>query len=124
MLGALAKFLTRRSKSLSNAMFHFFRPREIYHRAKSVDGTHVVHYINMSRKTQIALSIVIAAAMLWLAYASVRVVFAGQIISIQAENIERLKMTVNQQSPPVLKPNAPPKESVPLAGSILKSAYQ
>ncbi|MEZ5921129.1 MAG: M23 family metallopeptidase [Parvularculaceae bacterium] len=52
-----------------------FKERQIYHRS---DG--VVHFISMSTRTQIALAVVVGAALLWIAYASVNVVFKEQII--------------------------------------------
>lgn len=52
-----------------------FRERQIYHRSEGV-----VRFIKLSSKTQIAMAAVIGAALLWVAYASVNVVFKEQII--------------------------------------------
>ena len=65
----------RRSGKFRRIISRFFKERQIYHRS---DG--VVHFISMSTKTQIALATVIGAALLWVAYASVNVVFKEQII--------------------------------------------
>ena len=67
--------MSRRSGKLRRVLSRFFKERQIYHRS---DG--VVHFISMSSKTQIALSVVIGAALLWVAYSSVNVVFKEQII--------------------------------------------
>ncbi|MBT8471830.1 MAG: M23 family metallopeptidase [Marinicaulis sp.] len=68
-------------------MSRLFKERQIYHRS---DG--VVHFISMSSKTQIALAIVVGAALLWVAYASVNVVFKEQII-VAKENDFRIMET-------------------------------
>ncbi|MEM9169680.1 MAG: M23 family metallopeptidase [Pseudomonadota bacterium] len=64
-----------------------FKERQIYHRS---DG--VVHFISMSTKTQVAFASIAGAALLWIAYASVNVVFKEQIIvkkDRDARNMER-----------------------------------
>ena len=66
----------------------WFKERQIYHRS---DG--VVHFISMSTRTQIALASVIGAALLWVAYASVNVVFKEQII-VAKERDRRVIETV------------------------------
>lgn len=66
----------------------WFKERQIYHRS---DG--VVHFISMSTRTQIALATVIGAALLWVAYASVNVVFKEQII-VAKERDRRVIETV------------------------------
>lgn len=65
----------RRSGKTKRWVSRFFKERQIYHRS---DG--VVHFISMSTRTQVALAVVIGAALLWVAYASVNVVFKEQII--------------------------------------------
>lgn len=72
-----------RSKSGKTArvITRFFKERQIYHRS---DG--VVHFISMSTRTQILLAVVIAAALMWVAYASVNVVFKEQIIVAKDRN--------------------------------------
>ena len=67
--------MSRRSGKMRRVFGRLFKERQIYHRS---DG--VVHFISMSTKTQIALSVVIGAALLWVAYSSVNVVFKEQII--------------------------------------------
>ena len=67
--------MSRKSGRTSRFISRWFKERQIYHRS---DG--VVHFISMSTKTQIALAGVFAAAILWVAYASVNVVFKEQII--------------------------------------------
>ena len=67
--------MSRKSGRLRRVISRFFKERQIYHRS---DG--VVHFISMSTKTQIALATVAVSALLWVAYASVNVVFKEQII--------------------------------------------
>ena len=67
--------MSRRSGKFRRMMSRFFKERQIYHRS---DG--VVHFISMSTKTQIALAVVVGSALMWIAYASVNVVFKEQII--------------------------------------------
>lgn len=52
-----------------------FRERQIYHRSEGV-----VRFIKLSARTQMAMALVMGAALLWVAYASVNVVFKEQII--------------------------------------------
>lgn len=59
---------------------HLFRERQIYHRS---DG--VVHFIKLSSRTQIFFSSILFGALLWVAYASVNVVFKEQIIIAKDE---------------------------------------
>lgn len=65
----------KKSGQTKRILNRWFKERQIYHRS---DG--VVHFISMSARTQIALATVIGAAVLWVAYASVNVVFKEQII--------------------------------------------
>ena len=67
--------MSRRTSKFRRFLSRLFKERQIYHRS---DG--VVHFISMSSKTQVALAIVVGAALLWVAYASVNVVFKEQII--------------------------------------------
>ncbi|ADM08290.1 hypothetical protein PB2503_01047 [Parvularcula bermudensis HTCC2503] len=53
----------------------FFRERQIYHRSEGV-----VRFIKLSARTQIAMATILGTALLWVAYASVNVVFKEQII--------------------------------------------
>ena len=67
--------MSRRPGKFRRVMSRIFKERQIYHRS---DG--VVHFISMSAKTQIALAVLLGACLLWVAYASVNVVFKEQII--------------------------------------------
>ena len=80
--------MSRRTGKFRRAVSRFFKERQIYHRS---DG--VVHFISMSTQTQIAFAVVVLAALLWIAYASVNVVFKEQIIV--AKERERLVMQTN-----------------------------
>ncbi|WP_133162126.1 guanine nucleotide-binding protein subunit gamma [Hyphococcus luteus] len=63
-----------------------FPERQIYHKSDSV-----VHLINMSTKTQAALVVITASAVVWIAYASVNVVFNEQILLTQKKEIMQLR---------------------------------
>ncbi|MEZ5922665.1 MAG: M23 family metallopeptidase [Parvularculaceae bacterium] len=65
----------KKSGKTGRLISRLFKERQIYHRS---DG--VVHFISMSTRTQIALAVVVGSALLWIAYASVNVVFKEQII--------------------------------------------
>lgn len=65
----------REQGRLSRAAARMFRERQIYHRS---DG--VVKFVKLTSRTQTALAVVVGAALLWVAYASVNVVFKEQII--------------------------------------------
>jgi len=78
----------RKSGQAKRFISRWFKERQIYHRS---DG--VVHFISMSARTQIALATVIGAALLWVAYASVNVVFKEQII-VAKERDRRVVETV------------------------------
>ncbi|GJL95843.1 MAG: peptidase M23 [Hyphococcus sp.] len=81
--------MSRRSgNKMKRVLGRLFKERQIYHRS---DG--VVHFISMSAKTQVALAIVALAALLWVAYSSVNVVFKEQIIV--AKEQERLVLQTN-----------------------------
>jgi len=67
--------MSRKSGRVRRIISRLFKERQIYHRS---DG--VVHFISMSTKTQIALAAVVGSFLLWVAYASVNVVFKEQII--------------------------------------------
>lgn len=67
--------MSRKSGRVKRIISRLFKERQIYHRS---DG--VVHFISMSTKTQIALAAVIGSFLLWVAFASVNVVFKEQII--------------------------------------------
>ncbi|MDZ7627122.1 MAG: M23 family metallopeptidase [Parvularculaceae bacterium] len=74
------------------AISRWFKERQIYHRS---DG--VVHFISMSTRTQIALASVIGAALLWVAYASVNVVFKEQIIVAKERDRRVLETVFNKR---------------------------
>ncbi|MFN0023615.1 MAG: M23 family metallopeptidase [Parvularculaceae bacterium] len=78
----------KKSGQAKRAISRWFKERQIYHRS---DG--VVHFISMSTRTQIALASVIGSALLWVAYASVNVVFKEQII-VAKERDRRVIETV------------------------------
>lgn len=82
----------RRSGKLSRFISRFFKERQIYHRS---DG--VVHFISMSTKTQIALAVVVGAALLWVAYSSVNVVFKEQIIVAKERDSRIMETTYNKR---------------------------
>ena len=67
--------MSRKSGRVKRIVSRLFKERQIYHRS---DG--VVHFISMSTRTQIALAGVVGSFLLWVAYASVNVVFKEQII--------------------------------------------
>ncbi len=78
----------KKSGQTKRIISRWFKERQIYHRS---DG--VVHFISMSTRTQIALAAVIGAALLWVAYSSVNVVFKEQII-VAKERDRRVVETV------------------------------
>lgn len=80
--------MSRRSGRMKRVLSRLFKERQIYHRS---DG--VVHFISMSAKTQIVFAIVALAALSWVAYSSVNVVFKEQIIV--AKERERLVLQTN-----------------------------
>ena len=80
--------MSRRSGKMKRVFSRLFKERQIYHRS---DG--VVHFVSMSAQTQIAFAVVALGALLWVAYASVNVVFKEQIIV--AKERERLVMQTN-----------------------------
>ena len=80
--------MSRRTGKMKRVFSRLFKERQIYHRS---DG--VVHFISMSAQTQIAFAVVVLGALLWVAYASVNVVFKEQIIV--AKERERLVMQTN-----------------------------
>ncbi|NNU17157.1 peptidoglycan DD-metalloendopeptidase family protein [Parvularcula sp. ZS-1/3] len=66
--------------SVSGTLGHLFRERQIYHRS---DG--IVHFIKLSSRTQIVFASILLGALMWVAYASVNVVFKEQIIVAKDE---------------------------------------
>jgi murein DD-endopeptidase MepM/ murein hydrolase activator NlpD len=60
---------------LGRVFGHLFRERQIYHRSEGV-----VHFIKLSSRTQMIFASILFAALLWVAYSSVNVVFKEQII--------------------------------------------
>ena len=84
--------MSRKSGRVKRIISRFFKERQIYHRS---DG--VVHFISMSSKTQIALAAVAGAALLWVAYASVNVVFKEQIIVAKERDARIMESTYARQ---------------------------
>jgi len=82
--------MSRKSGQMKRLMSRLFKERQIYHRS---DG--VVHFISMSTKTQVALAIVAVGALMWVAYATVNVVFKEQII---VSNEQKYRLTVNNHT--------------------------
>lgn len=65
---------------MGRALGHMFRERQIYHRS---DG--VVHFIKLRSRTQVVFASILFGGLLWVAYASVNVVFKEQIIVAKDE---------------------------------------
>ncbi|MEL6363302.1 MAG: M23 family metallopeptidase [Pseudomonadota bacterium] len=82
--------MARKSANIRRVIGRLFRERQIYHRS---DG--VVHFISMSSRTQIALAAVLLAALSWVAYASVNVIFKEQIIVAKEQDYRVLQTTLN-----------------------------
>ncbi|MEO1706312.1 MAG: M23 family metallopeptidase [Pseudomonadota bacterium] len=87
--------MNRKSGQFKRSFGRFFKERQIYHRS---DG--VVHFISMSSKTQIALAMVATAALSWIAYATVNVVFKEQIIVAKEQEF---RLMANNHSRTMLK---------------------
>ncbi|WP_158548755.1 peptidoglycan DD-metalloendopeptidase family protein [Parvularcula marina] len=60
---------------MERAFGKLFRERQIYHRSEGI-----VRFVKLSARTQILMATVLGVALLWVAYASVNVVFKEQII--------------------------------------------
>lgn len=84
--------MSRRSGKFRRMLSRFFKERQIYHRS---DG--VVHFISMSTKTQVALAMVVGAALMWVAYASVNVVFKEQIIVAKERDFRVMETTLSKR---------------------------
>ncbi len=84
--------MSRKSGRIKRIFSRLFKERQIYHRS---DG--VVHFISMSTRTQIALAGVIGGFLLWVAYASVNVVFKEQIIVAKDRDTRILEATYSKQ---------------------------
>ncbi|MEE2692843.1 MAG: peptidoglycan DD-metalloendopeptidase family protein [Pseudomonadota bacterium] len=84
--------MSRKSGRIKRIIGRLFKERQIYHRS---DG--VVHFISMSTRTQIALAGVIGGFLLWVAYASVNVVFKEQIIVAKERDARILEATYSKQ---------------------------
>ncbi|WP_425407856.1 peptidoglycan DD-metalloendopeptidase family protein [Hyphococcus sp.] len=82
----------RRSGKFRRVLSRIFKERQIYHRS---DG--VVHFISMSSKTQIALAVIVGAALLWVAYSSVNVVFKEQIIVAKERDSRIMETTYSKR---------------------------
>ncbi len=78
--------MSRKTGRVKRILNRLFKERQIYHRS---DG--VVHFVSMSTRTQIMLASVIGAALLWVAYASVNVVFKEQIIVAKERDARELE---------------------------------
>jgi murein DD-endopeptidase MepM/ murein hydrolase activator NlpD len=84
--------MSRKNGRVKRIVGRLFKERQIYHRS---DG--VVHFISMSTKTQIALSAVVGSFLLWVAYASVNVVFKEQIIVAKERDARIMETTYTKQ---------------------------
>ncbi|WDI31999.1 peptidoglycan DD-metalloendopeptidase family protein [Hyphococcus flavus] len=84
--------MSRRSGKFRRVLSRLFKERQIYHRS---DG--VVHFISMSSKTQIALAVIVGGALLWVAYASVNVVFKEQIIVAKERDSRIMETTYSKR---------------------------
>jgi murein DD-endopeptidase MepM/ murein hydrolase activator NlpD len=84
--------MSRKSGRVKRIISRLFKERQIYHRS---DG--VVHFISMSTNTQIALAAVTGAFMLWVAYASVNVVFKEQIIVAKERDARIMETSYTKQ---------------------------
>lgn len=84
--------MSRKSGRVRRFLSRLFKERQIYHRS---DG--VVHFISMSSRTQIMLASVILAALLWVAYASVNVVFKETIIVAKDKDRRELETAYLRQ---------------------------
>ncbi len=84
--------MSRKSGRVKRFLTRLFKERQIYHRS---DG--VVHFISMSSKTQIALAAVIGSFLLWVAYASVNVVFKEQIIVAKERDSRMMETNFTKQ---------------------------
>ncbi|MFQ5562641.1 MAG: M23 family metallopeptidase [Parvularculaceae bacterium] len=84
--------MSRKSGRIRRFFSRLFKERQIYHRS---DG--VVHFISMSSKTQIALAAVALSTLLWVAYASVNVVFKEQIIVAKERDYRVMETTFSKR---------------------------
>ena len=84
--------MSRKSGRVKRIISRLFKERQIYHRS---DG--VVHFISMSTKTQIALAAVLGSFLLWVAYASVNVVFKEQIIVAKERDARVMETAYTKQ---------------------------
>lgn len=84
--------MSRKSGRVKRIISRLFKERQIYHRS---DG--VVHFISMSTNTQIALATVVGTFLLWVAYASVNVVFKEQIIVAKERDARVMETTYTKQ---------------------------
>ena len=84
--------MSRKSGQVKRVFSRIFKERQIYHRS---DG--VVHFISMSTKTQVALATVVGAALLWVAYSSVNVVFKEQIIVAKERDARVMELNYGRQ---------------------------
>lgn len=84
--------MSRKSGRVKRIISRLFKERQIYHRS---DG--VVHFIAMSTNTQIALATVVGTFLLWVAYASVNVVFKEQIIVAKERDARVMETTYTKQ---------------------------
>lgn len=84
--------MSRKSGRVKRILSRLFKERQIYHRS---DG--VVHFISMSTKTQIALAAVLGSFLLWVAYASVNVVFKEQIIVAKERDARVMETAYTRQ---------------------------
>jgi len=72
----------RKKRTLAAAVAGFFRTRQIYIRSRSD-----VHYVIFTPVTQIGLLLVLLAALFWMAYASVNIVFKDQLLELKQQKL-------------------------------------
>ncbi len=92
--------MSRKSGRVKRIISRLFKERQIYHRS---DG--VVHFISMSTKTQIALAAVIGSFLLWVAFASVNVVFKEQIIVSKERESRNMESSYSKQIHKLMRAN-------------------
>ena len=106
--------MSRKTGRVKRILNRLFKERQIYHRS---DG--VVHFVSMSTRTQIMLASVIGAALLWVAYASVNVVFKEQIIVAKERDARELETLYLRQ----VHKQARAYEDLDAANIILKKNF-
>jgi murein DD-endopeptidase MepM/ murein hydrolase activator NlpD len=72
----------RKKRTIAAAVAGFFRTRQIYIRSRSD-----VHYITFTPVMQLGLLLVLLAALFWMAYASVNIVFKDQLLELKQQKL-------------------------------------